>query len=257
MLNFRYTKILFAVLLVLLVAYNFEHHVAWYYYLLLVFIYSLVLFWGCYNVGSNFFIPVVCSLKTTKKVIAISFDDGPDATNTPSILQMLKEADVKAAFFCIGNRIADNKAILQQTYNEGHLIANHSYSHHFWFDMFSKDEMVADLAQTDRLVNEAISKTPRLFRPPYGVTNPNLAKAIRKGGYTPIGWNVRSLDTVIKDKDKLFAKVTRKLQPGAIFLFHDTSATTMAILPGFLKYVKSNGYQVVRLDEMLNLQAYA
>jgi peptidoglycan/xylan/chitin deacetylase (PgdA/CDA1 family) len=123
--------------------------------------------------------------------------------------------------------------------------------------MFSKDEMVADLAHTDQLVSEAINKTPRLFRPPYGVTNPNLAKAIKKGGYTPIGWNVRSLDTVIKDKDKLFEKVTRKLQPGAIFLFHDTSATTMAILPGFLKYVKSNGYQVVRLDEMLNLQAYA
>ena len=86
--------------------------------------------------GSNFFIKIVCSAKTDKKEIAISFDDGPAANYTPEILQILKQENIKATFFCIGNRIAGNENILKQIKEEGHIIGNHSYSHHFWFDMY-------------------------------------------------------------------------------------------------------------------------
>ena len=95
------------------------------------------------------------------------------------------------------------------------------------------------------------------FRPPYGVTNPNLAKAIKNGGYTPVGWSVRSMDTVIKDEKKLLAKINAGITPGAVFLFHDTSKTTAGVLPEFIQEVKKRGYNIIPLDKLLALQPYA
>ncbi len=244
-------------LLIVLIWYNFFHSVYFLGYAAIVFVYSLILFYGCYYIGSNFFIKVICSAKTNKKQIAISFDDGPAENFTPQILQILKEEQVKAAFFCIGNRIAGNEVLLKQLYEEDHIIGNHSFSHHFWFDLFSTKKVMADLSKMDNTINEVIGVQLKLFRPPYGVLNPNIKKAIIKGKYTTIGWNVRSMDTVIKDDKKLLNKITRSLKPGAIFLFHDTSNVTVTMLPTFIRWVKDNGYEIVRLDKMLHLQAYA
>jgi len=257
MLNFRNTNILFSVGLIALIGCNFFYKIPFYIYPALLFIYSLVLFYGCYFVFSNFFLPVICSATTTKKEIALSFDDGPAIAYTPEILTILREEKVTAAFFCIGSRIAGNEKIFRQIHEEGHIIGNHSYSHHFWFDMFSSQKMLADLKMMDNAMKKATGLLPRLFRPPYGVTNPNLRKAIINGGYTPIGWSVRSLDTVIKDEQKLLKKINDSIRPGAVILFHDTSRTTLAMLPMFLRQVRAGGYEIVRLDKMLNLQAYA
>lgn len=98
---------------------------------------------------------------------------------------------------------------------------------------------------------------PILFRPPYGVTNPNLKKAIINGNYKPVGWSVRSMDTVIKDEKKLLSKINNALRPGAVFLFHDTSKTTLNVLPEFIKEVKSQGYHIIPLDKLLLLKPYA
>ena len=257
MLNFRNTNIAFTALAIFCIAGYIQHGVTAYVFLLLFFAYSLVLFYGCYYIGSGFFMPVICKAQTTKKVIALSFDDGPDATNTPKVLQILQQEGVTAAFFCIGNRVAGNEAILKQVCSEGHIIGNHSFSHHFWFDMFTAKQMLADMDLAGNTIYGAVGLTPKLFRPPYGVMTPNLKKAIISGGYTPIGWNIRSMDTVIKDPQKLLDKVTNNLRPGAVILFHDTSHTTLAILPAFIQHAKANGYEIVRLDNMLNLQAYA
>ena len=98
---------------------------------------------------------------------------------------------------------------------------------------------------------------PKLFRPPYGVTNPNLAKAIKKGNYTPVGWNVRSLDTVAKEEQQLLNKINAGIKPGAVFLFHDTCKITLNVLPDFIKEVKKRGYNIIPLDKLLALQPYA
>ena len=148
----------------------------------------------------QFFYKVICSANTDQKEIAISFDDGPASNYTPEILQLLKQDNVKAAFFCIGNRIAGNESIIAKIKEEGHIIGNHSYSHHFWFDLFSSKKMLDDLKKMDQEIERVIGLQPKLFRPPYGVTNPNLKKAIIKGDYTPVGWSVRSMDTVIKNE---------------------------------------------------------
>jgi peptidoglycan/xylan/chitin deacetylase (PgdA/CDA1 family) len=257
MLNFRNTNIFFIALLCVLAGIHIAKGLPVFIYPLVMIIYSLIVFYGCYYISSGFFMKITCSAKTGIKEIAISFDDGPAQNYTPQILQVLKENNVPAAFFCIGNRISGNENILSQIDEEGHIIGNHSHSHHFWFDMYASKKMLADMRMMDEAVNKAIGKTPKLFRPPYGVMNPNLKKAIIDGGYIPVGWSVRSMDTVAKDENKLLNKVIDAIEPGAVFLFHDTCAVTLAILPAFIKEVKLRGYNISRLDKMLNLPTYA
>ena len=257
MLNFRNTNIFFIALLAILIGVHVQYGLPIFAYCLLLIAYSLIVFWGCYNVGSDFFINIVCKATTDKKEIAISFDDGPVENYTKQILAILNSENIKATFFCIGNRIAGNEAILKQVQAEGHIIGNHSYSHHFWFDMYSAKKMQDDLQQMDAEMERVTGLKPKLFRPPYGVTNPNLAKAIRNGGYTPVGWSLRSMDTVIMDGKKLLAKVNEGIKPGAVFLFHDTSKTTLSVLPEFIQEVKKRGYNIIPLDKLLALQPYA
>ncbi len=256
MLNFRNTNIFFTIIFAALIVVHTQYGMPWYAYLLLFVAYSLIVFWGCYYVGSNFFIKIICKADIDKKEIAISFDDGPVIKNTAAILEILNEENVKATFFCIGNRIAGNEKILQQLHQQGHIIGNHSFSHHFWFDMYSAKKMQDDLKQMDIAMEKVIGLKPKLFRPPYGVTNPNVKKAIIKGGYTPVGWSVRSMDTVIKDEKKLLDKINAHIKPGAVFLFHDTSETTLKALPTFIKEVKKRGYSIIPLDKLLHLQPY-
>ena len=257
MLNFRNTNIFFIALLAILIGVHIKYGLPIFAYCLLLIAYSLIVCWGCYNVGSNFFINIVCKATTEKKEIAISFDDGPAENYTQQILVILNTENVKATFFCIGSRIAGNEALLKQVQADGHIIGNHSYSHHLWFDMYSAKKMQNDLNQMDVEMERVTGLKPKLFRPPYGVTNPNLAKAIRKGGYTPVGWSVRSMDTVIKDGKKLLAKINEGIKPGAVFLFHDTSKTTLDVLPEFIQEVKKRGYNIIPLDKLLALQPYA
>jgi len=257
MLNFRNTNIFFIVLLAVLIGVHVQYGLPVYIYPLLFITWSLIVFCGCCYVGSNFFIKIVCKADIEKKEIAISFDDGPAENYTLDILNILNTENVKATFFCIGKRIAGNEFILKQAKTEGHIIGNHSYSHHFWFDMYSAKKMQNDLQQMDAEMERVIGVKAKLFRPPYGVTNPNLAKAIKKGGYTPVGWSVRSMDTVIKDKKKLLEKINDGIKPGAVFLFHDTSKTTLDVLPVFIQEVKKRGYNIIPLDKLLALQPYA
>jgi len=257
MLTFRHTNIFFISLLLLLAGIHIKAGLPVYLYPLLLIIYSLVVFYGCYYIGSNFFMKVVCYATTDKKEIAISFDDGPATKYTPQLLELLRAENIKAAFFCIGNRIAGNESILKQLQEEGHVIGNHSYSHHFWFDMFSSKKMLEDMRMMDAATKQVTGLQPRLFRPPYGVMNPNLKKAIIKGNYIPVGWSVRSMDTVTKDETKLFEKIKAGIKPGAVFLFHDTSHTTLQVLLRFIKEVKNQGYHIVPLDKLLHLPPYA
>jgi peptidoglycan/xylan/chitin deacetylase (PgdA/CDA1 family) len=218
--------------------------------------YSLVLFYGSYFIQSNFFLKAICSAKTNKKEIAISFDDGPVENMTPSVLEILKQHHVQAAFFCIGKNVAAHAALLQQIHDEGHLIGNHSFTHNAWFDLFSQKRMQEELLMTDEAIKKVTGLRPKLFRPPYGVTNPTVKKVVAKGKYTAIGWSVRSYDTVIQDEQKLLRRVTRNIRPGDIFLFHDKCISTVHILPTFLQLVKQKGFSIARLDKLLDIEAY-
>jgi peptidoglycan/xylan/chitin deacetylase (PgdA/CDA1 family) len=258
MLTFRRTNIIGLAILAVMLKLSFTTYAApWWAFVLLLLAYSGLLVWGSMSVKSGFFMQVVCEAVITEKLVALTFDDGPQLQYTPEILDILKEHDVPAAFFCIGKNIADNSSLLQRIDQEGHIAGNHSYSHHFWFDMFSAKKMLAELQLTDDTVEKTIGKRPHLFRPPYGVTNPNLKKATEKGKYVSIGWNIRSLDTVAKEPSALLKRITPFLKPGAIILLHDSMAVTVQTLPVLIDHIRKEGYRIERIDKLLNIPAYA
>jgi peptidoglycan/xylan/chitin deacetylase (PgdA/CDA1 family) len=256
MLNFRNTNICMTLGLILVLIIDRLAGLPLYVYAALFVIYSSLLIYGSCFIGSNFYFKVFCSAKTSNREIAISFDDGPVPGNTAEILRILREQEIEAAFFCIGSQVGKNGALCRQMLDEGHVIGNHSYSHHFWFDLFASRKMLSDLRKMDNSLRLATGLTPRFFRPPYGVTNPNLKKAVYAGGYVPIGWNIRSMDTVVKNGEKLLEKASSRLKPGAIVLFHDTGSQTVSILEEFISRVKDQGYEIVRLDKLLKLEPY-
>ena len=195
-------------------------------------------------------------MKTGEKVIALSFDDGPEGKKTARILDILKDNNVEAAFFCIGKNMPDNEDILKRITNEGHIIGNHSNSHNSLFDLYSSKKMLNELELASQTCQDITGHYPRFFRPPYGVTNPNLKKAVLGGGFISIGWSIRSYDTVIGNEELLQTRILNRLKPGAILLLHDTSESTRKILPRLLKEIRNRGYKMIRLDKMINLNPY-
>lgn len=210
---------------------------------------------GSTKIGLNFYFFSYNNSKTTEKEIAITFDDGPHPIVTPKLIDVLENHQAKAAFFCVGKNISKNKSVVKNITQKGHLLGNHSYTHHKWFDLFSSKTMAAEIDATNSEIERAIGKRPTLFRPPYGVTNPNLKKALEKSNMFSIGWSLRSFDT-IKDKDKVLKKLKSKTKSGDIVLFHDTNEKIIPVIEEYLNWLKTNHFKVVSLDKLLNIPAY-
>lgn len=254
---YRITNIVtFALLAVLLAVHNLWQPLPWWIFALLLAGYTSMLVWGSMSITVGFYMPITCKVNTTEKVVALTFDDGPQTYFTPQVLDILQAHHVPAAFFCIGKNVEAQEELLKRMHAEGHLIGNHSYSHHFWFDLFGAGQMLEELRLTDTLVENATGLRPHFFRPPYGVTNPNLRKAVVRGGYFPLGWNIRSLDTMAKKEEDLLHRITSKLQPGSIILLHDSMEITVKILPALIGAIRSKGYTIERIDKILNIPAY-
>lgn len=186
------------------------------------------------------------SVQQSGKQVALTFDDGP-AEYTTQVLDCLKKEGVPATFFLIGKNIAGKENIVQRIKAEGHSIGNHSFNHGFNFDWQSAAKMLAEIEQTNEAIT-AITGTPvKLFRPPYGVTNPNLAKAIKNSGLKSIGWNLRSLDTVAKAPQPLLEKIMKKVKAGSIILLHDRCAVTAELLPELIAALKKRGFDFATL----------
>ncbi|MFC2481560.1 MAG: polysaccharide deacetylase family protein [Capnocytophaga granulosa] len=216
----------------------------WGYYLALGLLFVGLLSWGVFDIRLGYFVPTLCRLKNKqKRQVVLTFDDGPTEL-TPLFLDLLNRYEVKAIFFCIGRQIAQYPQIVQRIKDEGHLIGNHTYSHIPQNCFASTAVMTQEIQQTDALLAQLGIVTP-YFRPPYGVTNPHIAKAAKRMGKIVVGWDIRSLDTVIKDETRLWSRVVSKLTQGNIILMHDTSERTLHVLEQLLKYLKANDYQVV------------
>jgi peptidoglycan/xylan/chitin deacetylase (PgdA/CDA1 family) len=215
-----------------------------------------ILTWGSVNIRSGLYCKTLCSGNMKKRSIALTFDDGPDEAVTPAVLDILSKEEVKAAFFCIGRKAVKNPELLIRMDSEGHVIGGHSFSHHFFFDLFSRERMLEEMRKTEEAVSKSINRKIRMFRPPYGVTNPTLAKALSSKKYKVIGWSLRSKDTVTEDENRLLGRITGKLKPGDIVLFHDTKSQTVNILEKFIKFAKENDYSFERLDKHLGIEAY-
>lgn len=203
------------------------------------------------NIRSNIYLKVFCKKQTTEKIVAITFDDGPDRIETPKVLQVLREQQVPACFFCIGHKIEGNEQLVRQIANEGHLIGNHSFNHANAFPLYNLSRMKKELLACQFALEKVASQKIKLFRPPFGVTNPTIAKVVRILGYTPIGWNIRTFDTQKPSKEKVLRHIRNNLRPGSIILLHDRMSDSDILLKEILNLIKEREYTVVRLDKML------
>ncbi len=256
MLTFRHTNLALLLALLALAGGDIYRNVPWWVYALVVFVYTLAVFYGVYFIQSGFFMKTIFRGSGGARAIALTFDDGPSAEHTSRVLDILKEQEAPATFFCIGRNIAGNEALLERIAREGHLIGNHSFTHAVWFDLFPARQIAAELQQTDRAIEALTGRRPAWFRPPFGVINPLVRDAVRLTGHRVVGWNIRSYDTVINDKQTLMHRLVRRLCPGAIVLLHDHGKKTIEVLPDFIRAVRAQGYAIVPLDQLINVQPY-
>ena len=226
------------------------------FYLVPCFIYFVLLTWGSFYVNSQFYAPSIVRFSTNKKEIVLSFDDGPDTQITPIILDILKEFEAKAIFFCIGKKIEADSEILKRIHAEEHDIGLHSFSHSYWYDFYPASHVASDLKQNQDIIQKNLGIRPVWFRPPYGVTNPAIGKVFKRGDLTIVGWSVRSLDTVIKDSDKVLRRLIKNTQPGSIVLLHDHLVTTPNILRKYLTFLMDSNYHIVKLSEVIQVKPY-
>lgn len=211
---------------------------------------------GSSNIRTGYFVKSYCDNPGEKELkIAISFDDGPHPM-TEKVLDLLGQYDAKATFFCIGNQIEKHPDIFKRILDEGHTVGNHSYSHSNGFGFFPTQKVVEELTQTNEIIKRISGKKSLYFRPPFGVTNPNIARAVAKTNHYVIGWNNRSLDTAIEDEAKILKRIKNRMKPGGIILLHDTSLKTVHVLEQLLLFLQSKKYECVTIDALLNIPAY-
>lgn len=220
-------------------------------YLAWFFIFSVVVVWGSFDIQLGYFVNSIINKRTKIKEVALTFDDGPTEF-TPKFLDLLKEKNIKATFFCIGKQIENYPETFHRIISEGHSIGNHTYSHSNNTGFLSTLKMIEEIKKCDEVMLKIGSFKTNLYRPPFGVTNPNIAKAIKKTEKKSIGWNVRSLDTVIDDEKKIYNRVTKNLKKGSIILLHDTSEKTYNVLVELLLFLEREEYSTFTIDSFIN-----
>ena len=224
------------------------------FYLIGLLIFSLVVFLGVVNMDFHWFLKNYIKNPTiNEKKIALTFDDGPTEL-TPKFLELLQKHQQKATFFCIGKQIEKYPEIFKKIIEQGNEIGNHSYSHSNKIGFFSAKKMNEEILRTDEIILKIGSLKTKLYRPPFGITNPNIAKAITKNNKKSIGWNIRSFDTAIHDEEKILKRILPNIKPGGIILLHDTSEKTFRVLEQILLFLEQEKYQSCTISELFNFK---
>ena len=203
---------------------------------------------GASHIRSGFFITSINRIEKNEKKIVLSFDDGP-SEYTSNVLKVLKKHNIKAMFFIVGKRIHGNENLLLEMKKDGHIIGNHTWSHDKWFDFWASDRMYMDIEQNSKQLQSITGDEVLYFRPPYGVTNPPLAKALKKTGMIVVGWSFRSLDSVKGAGSSMEKKVLKNVTAGDILLFHDTVKGMPQLLDKLIPELQSKGFKFVLLTK--------
>ena len=183
-----------------------------------------------------------------KPVVALTFDDGPNASSTPILLDGLKERKVRATFFLIGENVEkdENEKIVKRMYEEGHLIGNHTYRH-VDLSKISGREAEKEIKTTDEAIKKITGHETEFIRPPFG--------AMPEGEEDPdkiyVKWTVDSLDWVTKDTEKIVEKVTADTKEGDVILMHDCYGESVEAALQIVDIMEKQGYEFVTADELI------
>jgi len=256
MITHKNISLFFIFLLLLLLLLNLYTAINLLWFIGIILIWIGINAFGSARISSNYHVKAFChNPSETEKKIALTFDDGPSVF-TLEVLDLLKKYNAKATFFCIGKNIEKHPEIVKQIIAEGHLVGNHSYNHSKFFDFYNAAAISEEIQKTDQLLEKLTSKKINFFRPPYGVTTPSIRRALKTTGHTVIGWNIRSLDGGTKDQNLIFNRIIKRISPGGIVLLHDTGSHSVSVLEQFLQFLQQNKYEVISVEELLNLKAY-
>jgi peptidoglycan/xylan/chitin deacetylase (PgdA/CDA1 family) len=187
--------------------------------------------------------------------IAMTFDDGPSATLTPKLLDLLAAHHIKATFFVIGENVAEHPEIVARAAREGHEIGNHSWSHPN-FGKMSDESVRHQLQQTDDAIKNATGKHPTLLRPPYGSITAREKRWIHdEFGYDIILWDVDPYDWKRPGPAVVRARILKETRPGSIVLSHDIHPGTIEAMPSTFDELEAKGFKFVTVSELIRMAA--
>ncbi len=187
---------------------------------------------------------------TGKKLVALTFDDGPSNLTTPRLLDVLHEKDVHATFFMLGYMARANTDIVKRAKKEGHIIASHTM-YHKNLPTLSYDGIKNEVNEANSILKNATGQNPALIRPPYGNINDN----VRKIANTPlILWSVDTRDWESKNPQSIVSVAMSQVHDGAIILMHDIYSTSVDAIPNLVDTLRKNGYEFVTVPELAKIR---
>jgi peptidoglycan-N-acetylglucosamine deacetylase len=185
--------------------------------------------------------------------IAMTFDDGPSATLTPKLLDLLAARHIKATFFVIGENVAEHPEIVARAAREGHEIGNHSWSHPNFAKM-SDERVRQQLWRTDTAIQSATGTRPTLMRPPYGSITAREKRWIHDElGYDIILWDVDPYDWKRPGPVVVRNRILKETHPGSIVLSHDIHPGTIEAMPSTLDALVAKGFKFVTVSELIRM----
>ena len=196
-------------------------------------------------------LPIYCVQKDYK-VLSISFDAAWGNEDTQQLIDILDKYGVKATFFVVGEWVDKYPESVKALFDAGHEVMSHSDSHAH-FNSLSADEIVADLTACGDKIEGVTGVRPTLFRCPYGEYDDHVINAVRSMDIEPIQWDVDSLDWKDLSAADITKRVTGKVQPGSIVLFHNAALHTPEALPGIIEALLQQGYTFVPISQLILL----
>jgi peptidoglycan-N-acetylglucosamine deacetylase len=190
-------------------------------------------------------------VRVDQPYIAMTFDDGPSSENTPRLLEMLKQRNIKATFFLIGQNAASNQDIVRRILADGHEVGNHSWTHP-QLSKLSDDRVTAEITKTQDAIKEASGYTPTLLRPPYGAITPRQREWIaNRFGLNIILWSVDPFDWKRPGASVITQRILSQVRPGAIILSHDIHKQTVDAMPATLDGLIAKGYKFATVSQLI------
>ena len=181
----------------------------------------------------------------SKKMIALTFDDGPNY-NTSKVIDVLNKYDIKATFFVLGSRAINNKDILKKMVDSGMEIGNHTYNH-LLLTKYDENKIRSEIEDTSEVIYSATKKRPKLLRPSYGSVNNKIKKV---ANMPIIIWDIDTLDWKYHNSKRITSRVVNKVRDGDIILMHDIYSASLNALSNIIPILQDNGYEFVTIDEL-------
>ena len=179
--------------------------------------------------------------------IAITFDDGPSSQCTGRLLDGLKERNVKATFFLIGENAKENPELVKRLDEEGHLIGNHTY-HHVEITKVSDEEAKKEILDTNKVITSITGKSVEYIRPPFGLWQRNLEMEIE---VLPVMWTIDPLDWTTENVDEIVNKVVTEAEENDIILLHDCYDSSVDAALRIIDILQKKGFEFVTVDQLI------